>query len=82
MVGQSGNLPVMTKPALDPSERLVVRTIRITQLQEARLRRLMQLDGLPINEHIRRGLDGYLNAMERAQTLPPIAAAPQPSAHA
>lgn len=60
----------MARPKLQEHEKLVVRTFRLTRVQDDRLRRAAAHDGLPSQEHIRRALDGYLYAVERAYNLP------------
>lgn len=76
----------MPRPKLDDAEKLASLSVRTTQRQLARLQRAINTDGLPMQDHVRRALDEYLDAFEARFSLPmlpigavPVAPAPAPS---
>lgn len=50
--------------------------MRITQMQYDRLQRARDRDGLSIQEHVRRGLDVYLDGIESRQAPKEAVSAP------
>jgi hypothetical protein len=68
----------MPRPKLDDADKLASLTVRIAQRQMARLQRITNTDGLPVQDHIRRALDDYADAFEAKFGLPmlPIGAVP------
>ena len=62
-----------------PEQTLVLVPMRITNLQSARLTRLEATTTLPKQDHIRRALDFYMNAVEKSAGLPPMPVLPEQS---
>ena len=55
---------------------LVSLPMRITQMQRARLEAARDHDHIAIQEHVRRALDKYLDAVEKRRALEPPPAGP------
>jgi hypothetical protein len=60
----------MARPKLADTDKLASLSVRLTQRQMARLERITLADGLPMQDHVRRAVDEYVDSMESSFGLP------------